>query len=46
MAQRHPYQVNGSFLWATALCLEKDHSLLAGLAPRHLYHGLLMLRLS
>ena len=38
MAQRHLYQANGSFPWEIGLCLEKGRSLLAGLAPRHLYH--------
>ena len=44
MARRHLYQANGSFLWEIALCLGNDRGLLAGLAPRHLYHGLPMLR--
>lgn len=43
MAQRHLLQGNGSFLWGIGLCLEKGRSLLAGLAPRHLYHDLPML---
>jgi hypothetical protein len=42
MARRHLYQANGSFLWEIGSCLEKGRSLLAGSAPRHLYHDLSM----